>query len=133
MSIFYHFRLVWESRTRRPGAFRPRISRGYVGMGTDKGKTALPRRTGPRSSRHERNRLGEPVLLFLRDNWTCPRNVRTVLHFKLRCTSYHGIPEVEFVRIQRQRRRTTRRICLLDVLPGYQVSEHVAGWLWSAR
>ena len=57
---------MWESRARRPGPFRPRISpcRGYVGMGTDKGKPPLSHRADPRSSRHERKRLVEPLLLY---------------------------------------------------------------------
>ena len=42
---FLSLRLVWESRARRPGAFRPGYLRGYVGMGTDKGNIgALPLR-----------------------------------------------------------------------------------------
>ena len=44
-----------------------------MGVGADKGKPAIGRRAGSRSSRHERKRLREPVFLFLRDNWTSPR------------------------------------------------------------
>ena len=47
------------------GRFGPGSRRGYVSTGTDKGKTALSRRADPRSSRHERQRLGEPVLLHV--------------------------------------------------------------------
>ena len=47
------------------GRFGPGSRRGCVGMGTDKGKPALSRRADPRSSRHERKRLGEPVLLYM--------------------------------------------------------------------
>ena len=43
---------------------------------------AVSRRAGPSSARNERKRLSEPVLLFLRDNRTCPRNVRTVFTLK---------------------------------------------------
>ena len=63
MSIFYNFRFVWESGARRPGRFVPASCRGNVGMGTVKGKPALSRRAYTRSSNHERQRLGEPVLL----------------------------------------------------------------------
>ena len=51
-------------------------------MGADKRNPALSRRAGQRSSRHERKRLGEAVILFLLGNWTCPRNVRIVLTLK---------------------------------------------------
>ena len=45
ISIFYHFRLVWGSRARRPGPFRPRISRWVRGHGYREGETgALPPR-----------------------------------------------------------------------------------------
>ena len=47
------------------GRFGPGSRRGCVGMGTDKGKPALSRRADPRSSRHERKRLGEPLLLYV--------------------------------------------------------------------
>ena len=81
MSIFYRFRLVWGLRARRPGPFAPGSRRGYVGMTTDEGKPALSRPAGARSLRHERKHVGagEPVCFFVRDYWTCPRNVRAVL------------------------------------------------------
>ena len=46
LSIFYHFRLVvYESRARRPGPFRPRISPWVRGHGCRQGETgALPPR-----------------------------------------------------------------------------------------
>ena len=56
-------------------------------MGTEKGRPALSRRAGARSWSNKRKRLGEPVFLFLRENWTCPRNARTVLISKERCMS----------------------------------------------
>ena len=65
------------------GRFGPGSRCGYVGVGADKGKPALSRHTGVRSSRRERKRLGvgEPVFIYLRNNWMCPRNARTVLIF----------------------------------------------------
>ena len=45
MSIFNHFRLVWESRARRPGAFRSRISPWVRGHGCRQGGSgAVPPR-----------------------------------------------------------------------------------------
>ena len=72
------------------GCFGPGSRRGYVGMCAGKGNPALSRRAGQHSSRHERKRLDEAVLLFLRDNWTCPRNVITVLTSKsIHILQYH--------------------------------------------
>ena len=46
--------------------FGPGSCPGYVGVGTVKGKPAFSRRAYPRSSGHQRQCLGEPVLLNVR-------------------------------------------------------------------
>ena len=79
MPIFYHFDYCGNRGRAALGRFGPGSRRGYVGMSADNGNSALSRGAGPHSSRHKRKRLGEPVLLFLRDNSTCPKNVWTVL------------------------------------------------------
>ena len=64
MPFFYHLGLVGEFCQRAAlGRFGPGSHREYVVVGADKGKPALSRRAGARSSRHERKRLGvgEPV------------------------------------------------------------------------
>ena len=55
------------------GRFGPGFHRGCVRRGAQGVNPAVSRRAGPSSARNERKRLGEPVLLFLRDNQTCPR------------------------------------------------------------
>ena len=62
---------------KRAGAFRPRISTWVRAPGCTRGESGRlgPRR--PRSARNERKRLDELVLLFLRDNRTCPRKYRS--------------------------------------------------------
>ena len=93
------------------GRFGPGFHRGYVGTGADKGNPALSRRAGPRSLRHEGKRLGEPVLLFLRDNWTCPRNVRTVFTSKEICIWYYTCGESGSEQIEVANRRPGAAAC----------------------
>ena len=64
------------------GHFDPGFRRECVRRGAQGVNPAVSRRAGPSSARNERTRLGEPVLLFLRDNRTCPRNVSTVFTLK---------------------------------------------------
>ena len=69
---------------KRAGAFRPRISPWVRVPGCTRGESGrlAPRRPKLGQARNERKRQGEPVLLFLRDNWTCPRDVRTFCTLK---------------------------------------------------
>ena len=71
-------------RRKRAEAFRPRISPWVRAPGCTRGESG---RLAPRRPKRgqERKRLGEPVHLFLRDNQTCPRNVRTVFTLKQTC------------------------------------------------
>ena len=67
------------------GSHRPGNALGRSGPGFHRGcgvNPAVSRCAGPSSAWNERKRLGEPVLLFLRDTRTCTRNVRTVFTFK---------------------------------------------------
>ena len=72
--------LVWEACRAgiSLGGFGSGVGRGYVRRGAQGVNPAVSRRAGLSSSRNERKRLGEPVLIFLRDNRTCPRGAWTV-------------------------------------------------------
>ena len=62
--------------------FGPGFRRGYRRRGARGVNPAVSGSAGPILSRNERNRLGEPLLVFLRDNQTYPSGVRTVWTLK---------------------------------------------------
>ena len=122
------------------GRFGPRFRRGCVRRGAQGVNPAVSRRAGPNSARNERKRLGEPVLLFLRDNRTCPRNVRTVFHVKINISIWYytsGQSGFEQTEVARRRpgaaecRNERHRARLASRRGGDGAHGHKAGEAWT--
>ena len=91
---------------KRVGAFRPRISPRVRAPGSKGVNPAVSRHSGPSSAWNERKRLGEPVLLFLRDDRTSEK-CEDRFHVKINAQS--GIIRPDRADLSRSRLRAGGR------------------------